>query len=332
MLDFLIKILEIDSTSGKEETIADFITKNFKPAKAKLETQKISNGKKNIYFKWGKPRIIFCSHMDTVPPYIPPSLSKRIIHGRGSCDAKGQIAVMFETCNQLSDEGKINFGFLILAGEEVGSYGAIVANKLIKGCEFVIIGEPTGNKMIEAGKGNLFFEITIKGKSCHSGYPDNGDDAIERLRVFLNKLSETEFPMDDVLGDTTYNIGMLSSSNAHNVVSDLVKFNVFFRTTFASHDYVEKYLRVIIDKNTAIELIYGDAPIKFYTIEGFEKGIVSFGSDASELYNLGKPILYGPGSILTAHTENEHIKIKDIRNAVKDLKNIFYKLEREIER
>ncbi|MDD5361798.1 MAG: M20/M25/M40 family metallo-hydrolase [Ignavibacteria bacterium] len=331
MIDFLIKILEIDSTSGKEETAAEFIAENFKPAKASLEIQNIPNGKKNVFFKWGKPKIIFCSHLDTVPPYIPPKLENGVLKGRGACDAKGQIAVMYETCRLLEQEGKTNFGLLMLAGEEIGSYGAIEANKLIKDCQFVIVGEPTENKIIEAGKGNLLFEVAIKGKSAHSGYPEKGDNAVERMRVFLNKLSELEFPIDDVLGKTTYNIGLLSSNNAHNVISDFVKFKIFFRTTFASHHILEGKIKNIADDNTDLRTIYGDEPIEFYSPDGFEKGIVSYGSDAPDLYNLGRRLLYGPGTILVAHTENEFVEISELEKAVINLKNIFYKLEKEIE-
>lgn len=331
MLDFLLKILEIDSTSGKEETVADFIASNFKPAGAEVEIQKIPNGKKNVFFKWGNPEIIFCSHLDTVPPYIPPVMENGVIKGRGSCDAKGQIAAMYETCLQMEKEGKTNYGLLMLAGEEVGSYGAIEANKLIKGCKYVVVGEPTENKMIDAGKGNIMMEVSIKGKSCHSGYPQNGDNAIERMRMFLNCLAEFKFVRDDVLGETTYNIGMLHSDNAHNVVSDSVKFKIFFRTTFATHDSLIDVIKNIADENTEINFIYGDKPIKFHTLAGFENAIVSYGSDAPELYNLGRRLLYGPGSILVAHTENEFIKIDDLEKAVKDLKNIYYKLEKELE-
>lgn len=329
MIDFLIKIMETDSTSGTEEKLACYIADNFKPEGAVSELQEIPNGKKNVFFIWGNPEIIFCSHLDTVPPYIPPNIEGNIIKGRGSCDAKGQIAVMYETCRQLHMEGKTDFGLLILAGEEVGSYGAQTANKLIKGCKYVVVGEPTDNKLIRAGKGNLMTEVEIKGKASHSGYPDNGDDAVERLRVFLNKLKNINFPEDDILGRTTYNIGMLEAPNAHNVVPDAVKFRMFFRTTFKTHNLVKDALEKISDDKTNLNFVYGDEPIHFYTVEGFESGIVSYGSDAPMLGNLGKRLLYGPGSILTAHTENEHVKISDLNRAVVDLKNLYYKLSEE---
>jgi len=331
MIDFLIRMMEVDSTSGKEENIVEVVQKYYAPEGAQCEIQEIPNGKKNLYFKWGTPEIIFCSHLDTVPPFIPPDYGEKRIMGRGSCDAKGQIAVMAEICLHLEAEGKTNFGLLMLAGEEVGSYGAQTANKLIKGCKYVIVGEPTENKLIKAGKGNTLFEFTIKGKAAHSGYPAMGDNAIERFRVFLNNLKNLEFPLDEILGDTTYNVGLLSSNNTHNVISDNVSFKVFFRTTFATHDILEEKIKGICDEYIKYKLQYGDEPIEFHTVEGFETGIVSYGSDAPELYNLGKRLLYGPGTIFVAHTKEEFIAIEDLNRAVKDLKNIYYKLEKEIE-
>ncbi|MGH9588751.1 MAG: M20/M25/M40 family metallo-hydrolase, partial [Terracidiphilus sp.] len=38
------------------------------------------------------PDLVFSTHMDTVPPYIPFSEDDEFIYGRGVCDAKGIIA------------------------------------------------------------------------------------------------------------------------------------------------------------------------------------------------------------------------------------------------
>jgi acetylornithine deacetylase len=337
MIDFLLNIMSIDSTSGKENELGNYFKENFHPEGSELEVQEIETaagiGQVNLFYKWGNPEIIFCSHYDTVPPYIRPEKKDGVIYGRGSCDAKGQIACLAKACKELFKAGETNFGLLILAGEEVGSYGAKKANQVIEGCKYVIVGEPTENKLIRAGKGNILLSFVFRGKSCHSGYPGYGDNAIERMRKFLNDLDKINFPDDPVLGKTTYNIGRLTSDNAHNVVSDEVKMKIFFRTTFATHDSLFDEIKKICDTMTEVELVYEDKPVDFFTVEGFETDIVAFGSDAPELYNLGKPLLYGPGSILNAHTLTEYNKIEEMEKAVVDLKKIFYKLkEKEVAR
>ena len=327
MIDFLFEIMGVESTSGMENSVAEYIKDNFSPAGAELEIQDIENGMVNLYYKWGKPEVIFCSHFDTVPPYIPPRIEGDTIYGRGSCDAKGQIACLAEVCKRLHEKGETNFGLLMLAGEEVGSYGARAANKVIQGCKYVIVGEPTENKLIKAQKGNMLAEARFFGKAFHSGYPEHGDNAIQRMVDFVNRMNALEFPIDPLLGKTTYNIGNLSSDNARNIISDYVSMKIFFRTTFLTHDILVKMVNEITDDRTKIEFAYGDRPIEFHTVDGFETGVVSYGSDAPELPNLGKPMMYGPGSIFTAHTHNEHIKIPDMQKAVEDVMGIYERIK-----
>jgi acetylornithine deacetylase len=326
MIDFLMTILAIDSTSGTEEKLADFIVANYQPAGAKIDLQKTANAKNNVFFQWGKPEIIFCTHLDTVPPYIAPHANEKTIYGRGSCDAKGQIAAMYQTCLQLHKEHQTNFGLLLTAGEEIDSYGAKAANELITGCQYVIVGEPTENKLIKAGKGTLQAAVTISGKTAHSGYPDLGENAINLMRHFLDQLDQINFDEDELLGKTTYNIGLLSAPNAHNVVADLVSFRLLFRTTFKTHNIIEEKISSILNKNIEIIFQKGAPPIQFHTVNGFATEVVAYGSDAPYLTKLGKPLLYGPGSILNAHTEHEQINIAELTQAVTDLKKIYYKI------
>lgn len=318
--------MRFDSTSGREAELAEYIAKKYKPAEAGLVIQNTESGRLNVFFKWGEPKVVFCSHLDTVPPYIPPSRENDIIRGRGSCDAKGQLAYLFEACRQLYAEGFNNFGMLMVSGEEDGSQGAKTANPTLKDVEFIFIGEPTENKLIKASKGNISINFSIKGKSCHSGYPQSGDNAIERMLSFIKKLESENFGSDEVLGSTTYNIGMLESKNAHNVVPDLVTFKLFLRTTFTSHEKVIMQLNKLTDDKTDMKVLYEHVPMNFLTVEGFNTGIVSYGTDAPSFTNIKNKILYGPGNILDAHTEHEFIETGDLHKAVEDVKIIYKKI------
>ena len=326
MIDFLLDIMRFDSTSGKEAELAKYISEKYKPSDAELEIQETKYKRLNVFFNWGEPKIIFNSHLDTVPPYIPPTREGDVIKGRGSCDAKGQVAYLFEACIQLRNEGHNNFGLLMTCGEEDGSQGAIKANELIRDCEYIIIGEPTENRLIRASKGNMCINFTFRGKNCHSGYPHLGDNAIDRMFAFTKRLNEKDFGKDEILGKTEYNIGMLRSDNAHNVVSDLVTMKIFFRTTFLSENKIIEYLKRIIDEKTEMEVLFIHSPVNFLTADGFESGIVSYGTDAPSFSNIKNKLLFGPGSILDAHTENEFIKISDMHKAVKDVKDIYKKI------
>lgn len=324
-INLLLKMMSIDSLTGFEFKLTNYLIKNLNPKGAKLTVQNVNKNQKNLFYKWGNPKIIFCSHLDTVHPYLYPKKKLGIIYGRGACDAKGQIAVMYETCKQLYKEGYKNFGLLLLSDEEKLSNGAKLANKLITDCNYVIIGEPTENKLISSTKGTLLFEFNIYGKNAHSGYPEYGKNAIFEFKSFMDNLSKIRFVKDPILGVTNYNIGNLQSKNQVNVVSDLVMGKILFRTTFCSHENIKKsFLKR--NKNIKIILKNESYPVKFFTLPGFKTGIASFGSDAIHLSNFGKKLLYGPGNIINAHTNNEYIKIKDAVMAVYQLKKLYRKL------
>lgn len=286
----------------------------------------------NILMSWGDPKVVLCTHLDTVPPYIAPTYTELcdgdiLIQGRGSCDAKGQIISMYKACVELVDEGVRDIALLLLYGEETGSYGA-KAYRSEPGAEYVVVGEPTDNKMARASKGTKSFRITIKGKKAHSGYPEHGASAVERFIELANVIRAINFPYDDDLGYTTYNIGELHSDNPQNILSDRLTCRIYFRTTFATDAMVSAAMEGLQSDDIEIEALGGDSPSRYVTVEGMPQTVVSFGSDAPQLSNFRHKSLCGPGSILVAHTADECIKWSEIELAVEQYKQIVKTLLR----
>ena len=340
-----LEMLDIDSTSGKEAGFADFLAERLLTPACKVEEYEVGDGTKNLFFSWGEPKVVFCTHLDTVPPYISPTVSEEggtMFHGRGTCDAKGQISAMYEACKALEAKGYEGFGLLLLAGEETGSFGAKAFREQHPGAEWVIVGEPTDNCMASASKGTKAFEVTFEGKAFHSGYPQYGLSAVEMFNDFMNALRSIGFPQDEVLGDTTWNVGKLVSDNPQNILSDKLTCRVYFRTTFESDEMVCNVMRNIagegarlrfgrrkvqdgsdiVSKDVAswqkcmsVRALGGDTPTMYDTLEGFPTKPVAFGSDAPQLTNFRRKILCGPGSILVAHRPEEHIALPDLQKA-----------------
>ena len=356
-LNFFHRILSVDSTSGEEAQLADMLAVELAADGRRVELFEVGDGTKNLLVSWGTPKVVFCTHLDTVPPYISPVLEDDVVRGRGSCDAKGQIFAMYEACKVLEAKGCTDFGLLLLAGEETGSFGAKAFNTLVSECPSVmssgvetsmqdawlIVGEPTDNCMASAAKGTKSFEVTFIGKACHSGYPENGASAIMYFNDFMNALRSIVFPVDSVLGETTWNIGKLSSDNPQNILSDSLTCRVYFRTTFESDQMVCNIMRNIAgedaklrfgkpkaqdgsdlvakdvvpwQKAMSVKAFGGDTPSRFETLPGFDTKPVSFGSDAPQLTCFQHKILCGPGSILVAHRDEEHISLADIEKAI----------------
>ena len=362
------QMLEIDSTSGRERGLADFLAESmmtdrntlrrFDIESMRADTPEGCEVPQNLFFSWGTPKVIFCSHLDTVPPYIAPHIDGSMATGRGTCDAKGQIFAMWEACKAMEDMGMTDFGLLLLAGEETGSFGAKAFNSVISTSSsvisseaeispdaWVIVGEPTDNCMATAEKGTKSYDVTFSGKSCHSGYPELGASAIMYFNDFVNALRSIVFPVDEVLGETTWNIGDLVSANPQNILSDRLTCRIYFRTTFESDEMVRNIMKNIagpdarlrfgrpavqdgsdiVAKSVApwqeamsVNLRGGDAPTRFEVLDGFPVKAVAFGSDAPVLKCFRHRILCGPGSIHVAHRPDEHINIGDIETAVRN--------------
>lgn len=346
-LNFFHRILSIDSTSGNEGELADALAVELAAEGRRVELFEVGDGTKNLLVSWGAPKVIFCTHLDTVPPYISPIAEDGVVRGRGSCDAKGQIFAMYEACQVLESRGLTDFGLLLLAGEETGSFGAKAFSAMAQetgwSAEWVIVGEPTDNHMASAAKGTKSFEVTFKGRSCHSGYPENGSSAIIYFNDFVNALRSVVFPGDPVLGETTWNIGKLSSDNPQNILSDSLTCRVYFRTTFESDQMVCNIMKNIAgedaklrfgkpkaqdgsdivakevapwQKAMSVRAFGGDTPSHFEVLPGFDSKPVAFGSDAPQLTCFQHKILCGPGSILVAHRDEEYISLTDIETAI----------------
>ena len=353
-LEFFHKILSVDSTSGKEAELADILSVELAAPGRKIDVFEVGDGTRNVLVSWGTPKVIFCTHLDTVPPYMPPVFEESVVRGRGSADAKGQIFAMYEACKELEAKGCTDFGLLLLAGEETGSFGAKAfnADPAVKDA-WLIVGEPTDNCMASAAKGTKSFEVTFAGQACHSGYPEHGASAVLYFNDFVNALRSIVFPMDPVLGETTWNIGKLSSDNPQNILSDRLTCRVYFRTTFESDEMVCNIMKNIagpqaklrfgkrrvqdgsdiVAKEVApwqkamdVVALGGDSPTRFEVIDGFPTKPVSFGSDAPQLTNCRKKILCGPGSILVAHRDDEHIALADLEKAVENYVKIYEQL------
>ena len=329
-LELFKDILSIDSTSGKERDMALWLHDHLEaPAKELME---VGDGTLNLLLSWGTPRVVFCTHMDTVPPYIAPvfpqACSGDLISGRGSCDAKGQIIALYTACKELEAEGASGFGLLILAGEETGSWGAKAFAKTEFKAPFLIVGEPTENKMVSASKGTKSYDLRFVGEAFHSGYPEYGVSAVELFNEFCNKLKATDFGEDPVLGKTTWNIGLVKSDNPQNILSPELTCRLYFRTTFVSDEKVVAFMdEIAAQARNEVVARGGDSPARYVVLPGFESAPAAFGTDAPHLTNFGHKIICGPGTVRVAHRDDEHVTLAELEEAVRLYKAMWRDLQ-----
>ena len=321
-MELFRQILSFDSTSGSERELGQWLAEHLEAPF--VETFEVGDGTLNVLLRWSEtPRVVYCSHMDTVPPYIPPTFTDDRVLGRGTCDAKGQFYAMYRACQRLAAAGEKDFALLIVSGEETGSWGAKAFSKTDFTAPLLVVGEPTDNCMVSASKGTKRFDLTFTGKAFHSGYPEHGVSAVELFVDFMNALRAAGFPDDPVLGPTTWNVGHLVSDNPQNILSPELSCRLYFRTTFASDAAVVSWMRAQASDRLRVEEIGGDAPARYFTLPGFPTKPVAFDSDAPHLTGFAQKIICGPGTITVAHRDDEFLSLSDFQQAINNYVKIY---------
>jgi acetylornithine deacetylase len=260
------------------------------------------------------PDLVFSTHIDTVPPYIPFREDDEFIYGRGVCDAKGIMAAQIAAAESLRANGH-PVGLLFVSGEERDSAGARVANQSPKGSRFLINGEPTENRLAIASKGALRSILRATGTMGHSAYPELGDSAVHKLIEVLSRLLRLDLPVTEDVGPTTVNVGLIHGGRAPNVIADQAEAQVLTRLVGDGAPVRQAILDAsagLADVDFTLEIPF----VRLRAVPGLPTMIAKFTTDIPWLSNWGEPLLLGPGSIHVAHTPYEKIAKRELLAAV----------------
>lgn len=321
---FTRQLCEIESTTYHEGLVGDFLAdflaaRGWAVEKTPVEQPKENAGggpRWNVYagIAGQIPHLVFSTHMDTVPPYIPFSEDAEFMYGRGVSDAKGIIAAQIAAAEVLRTAG-FRIGLLFVSGEERDSAGARAANLTPKGSRFLINGEPTDNRIALASKGALRAAFKSTGKMAHSAYPELGESAIHKLVGVLARLLAMPLPELEGIGPSTINIGQIHGGHAPNVIADQAEAQVLVRTVTDSAE-VRAALKEIAGDQAEVEFTLDTPFVRLHAIEGMPTMVAKFSTDIPQLSNWGEPLLLGPGSIHVAHTPFEKLAKKELLEAV----------------
>ena len=309
------RLIDIDSTTGREGEVAIVLAEYLRTRGYSVLEQPLDRDRVNVIAAVGEPRLVFSTHVDCVPPYFPSREQDGVLYGRGACDAKGILAAQVAAAERLRAAGRTDVGLVFVAGEERGSDGALAANKIGSRSEFLINGEPTENRLGSATRGVFRIRLIAAGRAAHSGYPELGESAIEKLLDALIALRTAPWPEDAVLGRTHYTIGLMSGGVAPNVVPPHAEAEVTFRSV-SDHDAVRQLVRRAVGDRVVIEEVVEVPPVKLRTQAGFETAVFAYTTDIPFLANWGTPLLLGPGSIHVAHTDREHVRIDELHRSI----------------
>ena len=312
------RLIDIPSVSGEEEAVARFLASHLEPLGYRVELLEAPPGRPGLVATTGAPpRLVFSTHLDTVPPHFASGEDDEYVYGRGACDAKGILAAQLAAAERLRGEGRNDLGLLFVVDEERGSVGARVANAhpVARECRWLIDGEPTENKLAVGCKGSLRVTLRAEGTGGHSAYPERGRSAIHLLLDALDDVRAIAWPTDEYFGDTTCNIGVIVGGTQANVIAPDARADLHIRLV-TDQAPVRELLEGAVGSRARIEYLSFTPPVRLTAVPDFEQCVVGYTTDVPHLSNWGTPLLLGPGSIHDAHTARERIAKAELERGV----------------
>jgi len=143
-----------------------------------IEYEGRSNLRVRVAGTGGGRSLLFNTHLDVVPASpgqdqaFDPRVSANCVHGRGACDAKGQVATLFTALLAMQRLGvKLNGDVLahLVVEEEVGGNGTLAMVRRGEQADGCIVMEPTDLRILSSVRGAVWFRITCTGRAGHSG-------------------------------------------------------------------------------------------------------------------------------------------------------------------
>jgi acetylornithine deacetylase len=329
-VELTAQLMSIDSTSGREGSVIEWLDRYMADRGWHVGRIPVTPGRDNLYATaHDSPLVTLSTHLDTVPPYIPPRRGDDRLLGRGSCDAKGIAASMICAAEHLRDDG-FPIALLFVVGEEVTHDGAHAANEAVVRGDVpntglvIVNGEPTESTLAVGTKGAVRVTVTTAGQAAHSAYPHLGRSATRDLVRLLAELDAIEFPRDDLLGETTLNIGALAGGVADNVLAPWAEARIMIRLVTPPGD-VDRIIEDWARGRASLEWGPMVPPVRLGVVDGFATSVAAFATDIPALTNWGTPYLFGPGSIHVAHRDDEFVSIDELRAAVQSYQVIARK-------
>ena len=321
------ELVRRETPTGAEGPAVDLLDGLLRKLGYQVTRQPVSLGRDNLYAYREPPTVVFSTHLDCVPPYVPLREDATHLHGRGSCDAKGLAAAQLAAAERLAAQGERRVGLLFVVGEENGSDGALAAAGLAPKGRYLINGEPTENQLSLGQKGSLKIVLTAEGRAAHSGYPELGRSAILPILDTIAKLRAMELPTDPLLGQGTLNVGVIHGGVAPNVIPPSARAELLMRLVGPS-EALRQQMAALVPDDVQVEFLV-ELPYFKNTNPpppGWATTVVSYASDLPFYEGWGERYQLGPGTIRVAHTSEERIAKAELLEGVE----LYVRLAREL--
>jgi acetylornithine deacetylase/succinyl-diaminopimelate desuccinylase-like protein len=286
------------------------------------------------------------AHLDTVvvvsEKQFVPRTSHGRIYGRGACDTKGSVAAMLTAVGIVARSGPrpatTEIVFVGLMDEENAQAGSRALGADGFKADLAIVGEPTRLQIVTAHKGSLWYRIETRGKAAHGSCPHLGKNAVHEMARVVDLLETTyakrlALRCHPLLGAPTINVGSMHGGTQPNIVPALCAAGADRRTLPGETEpAVRAEILALVrshglhatfesDKVSLCPAMETDARLplvqKLLATARQKKPVgVDYFCDAAVLAEGGIPsVVFGPGDIAQAHTDDEWISQKSLESA-----------------
>ena len=348
LADLTLELIQIESVTGNESAIADFVAQWFRERVPHEWVDHVGNCVLVVPPENGKPTIGLFGHLDTVPGREdqPPRRDQEFVYGTGASDMKGALAVKMLLASRLQMETCSVRPLFVFYDAEEGPYlksGLIPLEKargeLLRTMEFAICMEPTNDTIQMGCTGTLHATLTFDGRRAHTARPWQGENAMHKAGPLLSELLQRE-PVDLYYGDLLFrevmSITVATGPTARNVVPDEFKLNLNYRFSPSKNlDEAQEDVRKLVDGRANIEftdLCPSGEPClenpvfqKFLKQTGAAVEPKQAWTDVARLQTWGiDAINYGPGDGAQAHQRNERAPIDPLMTAYTTLDKFLH--------
>ena len=288
-------------------------------------------GRPALCASYGSGGIVLSGHLDTVPigegwTREQGETDHQRVYGRGTSDMKGAVAVMLEAARALVEED-IAFSVYLTTDEEEGMLGALdlAQSHILRESNGLVIGEPTGMKIVSKEKGVYRIRLTTRGKAGHSSQPWLGENAILKAHRILSNLDDIIRPPREPTEELTASVTTIKGGTKDNVIPESCSLEIDIRfPPWETIDGVKRLLEGRISKRdceteVTAELESFEAPRASDLIEEARRYLktemfaAAFATEAARFASVNPNIVIcGPGMPGTCHIVDEWVDVGDL--------------------
>jgi putative selenium metabolism hydrolase len=211
LFSLLRDLIRIQSYSGQEKDIIEFITKMMNQSQF---DQSMIDKFGNVIGRIGNGpvKILYDAHIDTVavteseawnhPPF-EGKIKDGKIYGRGAVDEKPAMAGYLIAAGVLKELNvPLPFTLYIVGSvmeEECDGYPLqhIIYEEQIRP-DYVLLGEPTDLRVYRGQRGRMEFQIETSGQSAHGAHNHKGINAIYKMMPLINEIEKRNKEMPHI--------------------------------------------------------------------------------------------------------------------------------------